>query len=398
MEVYLDNNSTTKIDPKAEETYIKHIETFGNVNVIYNKGIQTRAMLNEAYDKLYDGLGARDEDDIVITSSTTEGNNAVIKTFLHRFLNGDKKNHIITTVAEHSSIKAPLKYCKDMGMEVTYIGTDENGLVKPNEIEAAITDKTALISVLMASNETGAIQDIKAISQIAKKHNIYLHSDGAQAIGKLRVDLKELGVDYFTSSAHKFHGPKGIGGLFIKENAPFVPLIHGAKNVMGGKRSGSLYNNGVAAMAMALEIANINLPLMEKSVQELRNYLEDELLKIADTKSYVPRPYRLKNHLTISFKGIEGEAMLWDMNQYGIYISTGSSCSSEDLEASAVVEALGEKTEIANATVMFSLSKFTTKEQIDYVIQKIKTTVQRLREISMTYAKQEAFSAYIEEH
>ena len=398
MEVYLDNNSTTKIDPKVEETYIKHIKTFGNVNVIYNKGIQTRAMLNEAYDKLYDGLGARDEDDIVITSSTTEGNNAVIKTFLHRFLNGDKKNHIITTVAEHSSIKAPLKYCKDMGMEVTYIGTDENGLVKPNEIEAAITDKTALISVLMASNETGAIQDIKAISQIAKKHNIYLHSDGAQAIGKLRVDLKELGVDYFTFSAHKFHGPKGIGGLFIKENAPFVPLIHGAKNVMGGKRSGSLYNNGVAAMAMALEIANINLPLMEKSVQELRNYLEDELLKIADTKSYVPRPYRLKNHLTISFKGIEGEAMLWDMNQYGIYISTGSSCSSEDLEASAVVEALGEKTEIANATVMFSLSKFTTKEQIDYVIQKIKTTVQRLREISMTYAKQEAFSAYIEEH
>jgi cysteine desulfurase len=398
MEVYLDNNSTTKIDPKVEETYIKHIKTFGNVNVIYNKGIQTRAMLNEAYDKLYDGLGARDEDDIIITSSTTEGNNAVIKTFLHRFLNGDKKNHIITTVAEHSSIKAPLKYCKDMGMEVTYIGTDENGLVKPNEIEAAITDKTALISVLMASNETGAIQDIKAISQIAKKHNIYLHSDGAQAIGKLRVDLKELGVDYFTFSAHKFHGPKGIGGLFIKENAPFVPLIHGAKNVMGGKRSGSLYNNGVAAMAMALEIANINLPLMEKSVQELRNYLEDELLKIADTKSYVPRPYRLKNHLTISFKGIEGEAMLWDMNQYGIYISTGSSCSSEDLEASAVVEALGEKTEIANATVMFSLSKFTTKEQIDYVIQKIKTTVQRLREISMTYAKQEAFSAYIEEH
>jgi len=398
MEVYLDNNSTTKIDPKVEETYIKHIKTFGNVNVIYNKGIQTRAMLNEAYDKLYDGLGARDEDDIVITSSTTEGNNAVIKTFLHRFLNGDKKNHIITTVAEHSSIKAPLKYCKDMGMEVTYIGTDENGLVKPNEIEAAITDKTALISVLMASNETGAIQDIKAISQIAKKHNIYLHSDGAQAIGKLRVNLKQLGVDYFTFSAHKFHGPKGIGGLFIKENAPFVPLIHGAKNVMGGKRSGSLYNNGVAAMAMALEIANINLPLMEKSVQELRNYLEDELLKIADTKSYVPRPYRLKNHLTISFKGIEGEAMLWDMNQYGIYISTGSSCSSEDLEASAVVEALGEKTEIANATVMFSLSKFTTKEQIDYVIQKIKTTVQRLREISMTYAKQEAFSAYIEEH
>lgn len=395
MEVYLDNNSTTKMDPKVQEVYIDSIKKYGNINVIYNKGIEARALLNDAYDKLYDGLGAADEDDIIITASTTEGNNAVIKTFLSEFLKGSEKNHIISTVAEHSSIKSPLKYCKDMGMEVTYVGTDENGLVKVNEIEAAITDKTCLISCLIASNETGAIQDVKAIAQIAKKHNVYFHSDGAQAIGKMKIDLRDLGVDYFTFSAHKFHGPKGVGALYIKKGAPYTTLIHGAKNVMGGKRGGSIYNNGVAAMATAVEIANINLSFLDHTTQALRNKLEDELLKIPDTKSYVPRVKRLKNLVAISFKGVEGEAMLWDMNENGIYLSTGSSCSSEDLEGSAVVEALGEKTEIANATVMFALSKFTTQEQVDYVIDTVKRTVTRLREISMTYAKQEAFSVHL---
>lgn len=395
MEVYLDNNSTTQMDPKVQEVFCENIKKFGNINVIYNKGIEARALLNDAYDKLYDGINAADEDDIIITSSTTEGNNIVLKTFLDAFQRGSEKNHIISTIAEHSSIKSPLKYCKEMGMEVTYIGTDENGLVKINELEEAITDKTCLISVLMASNETGAIQDIKKISEIARKHGVYIHSDGAQAIGKMKVDVQDLDVDYFTWSAHKFHGPKGVGGIFVKAGVPYATQIHGAKNVMGGKRGGSLNNNGVAAMATALELANINLSFMDHTTQTLRNKLEDELLKIPDTKSYVPRVKRLKNLVAISFRGVEGEAMLWDMNENGIYLSTGSSCSSEDLEGSAVVEALGEKTEIANATVMFALSKFTTEAEIDYVIEKVKATVKRLREISMTYAKQEAFSVHL---
>ena len=398
MEVYLDNNSTTQVDPKVQEVYVDTIKTFGNVNVIYNKGIDTRALLNDALDKLYDGLGASDDDDIIITSSTTEGNNAIIKTFLDKFLRGDEKNHIISTVAEHSSIKSPLKYCKELGMDVTYVGTDANGLVKVSEIEAAITPKTCLITVLMASNETGAIQDIKAISEVAKKHNVRFHTDGAQAIGKMKVDLVDLGVDYFTFSAHKFHGPKGIGGMFIKGGAPYTTLIHGSKNVMGGKRAGSLYNNGVAGMAKAVELANINLSFLDHTTQALRDKLEDALLTIPDTKSYVPRVKRLKNLVAMSFRGVEGESMLWDMNVNGIYISTGSSCSSEDLEGSAVVEALGEVTEIANTTVMFALSKFTTEEEIDYVIEKVTKAVERIREISMTYAKQEAFSQYVEDH
>ncbi|MEA3354153.1 MAG: aminotransferase class V-fold PLP-dependent enzyme [Campylobacterota bacterium] len=398
MEVYLDNNSTTQMDPKVQEVYCDSVKKFGNINVIYNKGIEARALLNDAYDKLYDGINAADEDDIIITSSTTEGNNIVLKTFLDKFLRGDEKNHIISTVAEHSSIKAPLKYCKEMGMDVTYIGTDANGLVKLDELEAAITPKTCLVSVLTASNETGAIQDIKAISAICKKHDVFFHSDGAQAIGKMKVDVQDLGVDYFSFSAHKFHGPKGVGALYVKGGVPYSTQMHGAKNVMGGKRGGSLYNNGVAAMATAVEIANINLSFLDHTTKALRDKLEDAFLAIPDTKSYVPREHRLDNLVAMSFKGIEGEAMLWDMNEHGIYLSTGSSCSSEDLEGSAVVEALGEKTEIANATVMFALSKFTTEEEIDYVIEKVKATVERLREISMTYAKQEAFSVHLHEH
>jgi cysteine desulfurase len=400
MEVYLDNNSTTPIDPKIKEILCETTNIFGNANVIYKQGIETRAALNDAYDKIYDSLNAHDNDDIVFTSSTTEGNNAVIKTFLDAFLKGSGKNHIISTVAEHASIKSPLNYCKSFGMEITYLGTDENGLISLEELKAAITDKTALITVLMASNETGAIQPIKDISKIAQGQGIPFHTDAAQAIGKIKVDLQDLGVDYFTWSAHKFHGPKGIGGLFIKAKAPFVPLVHGSKNVMGGKRSGSVYNNGIFAMAQAIEDANsdMNVAYIKNHIGALRDKLEDAILSIPDTKSYVPKEHRLNNIVVASFRGIEGEAMLWDMYQNGISISTGSSCSSEDLEASAVVEALGEKTEIANATVMFALSKFTTHEEIDYVIEKLPKIVERIRSISMTYAKQEAFSAYIEDH
>jgi cysteine desulfurase len=400
MEVYLDNNSTTPLDPKVKEVLCNTTDIFGNANVIYKQGIDTRKALNEAYDTIYSSLNASDNDDIIFTSSTTEGNNAVIKTFLDLFLKGSGKNHIISTVAEHSSIKSPLAYCKTFGMEVTYLGTDENGLISLEELKSAITPKTALVTVLFASNETGAIQPIKDISKICQGSNIPFHTDAAQAIGKIKVDLIDLGVDYMTWSAHKFHGPKGIGGMFIKSKAPFVPLIHGSKNVMGGKRAGSIFNNGIFAMAKAIEIANsdMNIAYMKNHIGALRDKLEEAILSIADTKSYVPKSHRLNNIVVASFRGIEGEAMLWDMNQNGLYISTGSSCSSEDLEASAVVEALGEKVEIANATVMFALNRFTTQEDIEYTIEKLNPIVKRIRSISMTYAKQEAFSAFIEEH
>lgn len=384
MRVYLDNNSTTPMDERVKEVYCEATKYFGNINVIYDLGIEARKKLNEAYDIIYSGIGANDEDDIIITSSTTEGNNTVIKTFLDAFLKGGKK-HIITTIAEHSSIKAPCAYAKTFGMEVTYLKTDENGRINLDELEDAIRDDTALISVLFASNESGAIQPIKEISEIAKKYNIPFHVDGAQAIGKVKVNVRELGVDYFTFSAHKFHGPKGVGGLYVRNKALYQNLIHGG-NQMGGKRGGSIYLNGVIAMAKAIELANAHLDEMHTRVAKLRDELEEAILQIPDTKSYVDKKYRLPNSVIASFKGIEGEAMLWDLNRYNIYAATGSSCSSERLEGSEVLEALGEDPEIAHTGIIFSLSRFTTKEEIDYVIEVLPKIVKRLREISMTYA------------
>ena len=384
--VYLDNNSTTPMDERVKKVYCDAAKYFGNINVIYDLGIEARNKLNEAYDILYPGIGADDEDDIIITSSTTEGNNTVIKTFLDAYLKGSEKKHIITTIAEHSSIKAPCAYAKTFGMEVTYLRTDENGRVNPKEVENAIREDTALISVLFASNESSAIQPIREISKIAKKYNIPFHSDGAQAIGKVKVNLKELGVDYFTFSAHKFHGPKGVGGLYVRNGAPFVNLIHGG-NQMGSKRGGSVYLNGIIAMAEAIKKANENLEYMSSEIARLRDKLEEAVLKIPDTKSYVDKKYRLPNSFIASFKGIEGEAMLWDLNMHKIYAATGSSCSSERLEGSEVLEALGEDPEIAHTGIIFSLSRFTKEEEIDYVIEVLPKIVKRLRSISMTYAK-----------
>ena len=385
--VYLDNNSTTPMDEEVKKVYCEATKYFGNINVIYDLGIEARKKLNEAYDIIYPGIGASDEDDVIITSSTTEGNNAVIKTFLDAYLKGSPKKHIITTIAEHSSIKATCAYAKSFGMEVTYLRTDSNGRVNPKDVENAIREDTALISVLFASNESGAIQPIKEIAEIARKYNIPFHSDGAQAIGKAEVNVRDLGVDYFTFSAHKFHGPKGVGGLYIKEGAPFVNLIHGG-NQMGGKRGGSVYLNGVIAMAEAIKKANENLNYMHTYIKSLRDDLEDFILKnIPDTKSYVDKKYRLPNTLVVSFKGVEGEATLWDLNRHKIYAATGSSCSSERLEGSEVLEALGEDPEIAHTGIIFSLSRFTTKEDIEYVKEVLPKVIKRLRDISMTYAK-----------
>ncbi len=386
MKAYLDNNSTTPMDKRVKDVYCNATELFGNVNVIYQLGIDARNAMNKAYDILYPGIGADNSDDIIITSSTSEGNNTVIKTFLDAFLKGNGKKHIITTVSEHSSIKGPCAYAKTLGMEVTYLYTDENGRIDLKELENAIREDTALISILYASNESGVIQPIKEISEIARKYNISFHCDGAQAIGKVKINVRELGVDYFTFGAHKFHGPKGVGALYVREGAPYVNLIHGG-NLMGGKRSGSVYLNGMIAMAEALKLANENLDLINTKISKLRDRLEEAILQIPDTKSYIDKKYRLPNTVVASFRGIEGESMLWDLNVNGIYAATGSSCSSERLEGSEVLEALGEDPEIAHTGIIFSLSRFTTQEEIDYVIEKLPGIVERLRDISMTYAK-----------
>jgi len=263
--------------------------------------------------------------------------------------------------------------------------TDENGRISLNELENAIREDTALISVLFASNESGAIQPIKEISKIARKYSIPFHSDGAQAIGKVKVDVRDLGVDYFTFSAHKFHGPKGVGGLYIRNGHPLTSLLHGGEH-MGGRRSGTLNVPGIIGMGKAMELATYYLKFEEEHVRKLRDKLEDAILEIPDTYSVGPRENRTPNTILVSVRGVEGEAMLWDLNRAGIAASTGSACASEDLEANPIMVAVGADSELAHTAVRLSLSRFTTEEEIDYTIEQFKKAVERLRSISSSYA------------
>jgi cysteine desulfurase len=387
MNVYLDNNATTKVDTKVKEIMDEYIcEKYGNPNSLHSFGSTLNKPLVDAINKLYDGIGADDNDDIIITSGGTESNNWVIKSvYFDHILNKDK-NHIITTEVEHPAIMAACKFLESYGVEVTYLPVNSDGIVTANTIKDFITDKTALVSVMWANNETGAIFPIEEISKICKEKDVLLHTDAVQAVGKIDVNLSKVDIDFLSFSAHKFHGPKGVGGLYIKKGRSLTPLFHGGEQ-MGGHRAGTLNVGGIIGMAEALKIAVENLEYENTELKKLRDDLEEELLKIPDTFVVSKDIARTPNTILISVKGVEGEGMLWDLNKAGIAASTGSACASEDLEANPVLSAIGADIELAHTAIRLSLSRFTTKEECDYTASAFKKAVERLRDISSSYAK-----------
>jgi cysteine desulfurase len=238
---------------------------------------------------------------------------------------------------------------------------------------------------MWANNETGMIFPIEEISRICKKHDVLFHTDATQAVGKVPVDVTKIEIDYLSFSAHKFHGPKGVGGLYIKQGRVISSLLSGGEQ-MDGLRSGTLNVPGIVGMGKAMELAIENLDFEKNSVKKLRDHLEDELLKIPETFVVGTKEQRTPNTILISIKGIEGEAMLWDLNKAGIAASTGSACASEALESNPVMEAIGAEADLAHTALRLSLSRFTTKEEIDYTIDTIYKAVERLRGISSTYS------------
>ncbi|MCI5968791.1 NifS family cysteine desulfurase [Helicobacter sp.] len=383
--VYLDNNATTMLDPKAKEKMdVYFCEKYGNPNSLHSFGTETHPAIREAFEYLYEGINARDEDDIIITSCATESNNWALKGVYFDILRFGEKNHIITTEVEHPAILAACHFLEDLGVDITYLPIGESGTLNISELEAAITDKTALISVMWANNETGIIFPIEEIGAICKKHGILFHTDAVQAIGKIPVDVQKCNIDLLSFSAHKFHGPKGIGGLYIKKGVKLTPLFHGGEH-MGGRRSGTLNVPYIVAMGEAMRQATLYLDFERNNVRRLRDKLEDALLSIEDTFVVGNRSLRVPNTILISIRGVEGEAMLWDLNKYGIACSTGSACASEDLEANPVMSAIGADKELAHTAVRISLSRFTTEEEIDYAIEVFKKSIERLRAISSSY-------------
>lgn len=385
--VYLDNNATTKLDPIVKVKMQPFFEElFGNPNSLHQYGIEVRPYLNESMGYMYDALNAPDADDILITSCATESNNAVLKgVFFKHILSNPAKNHIIASAVEHPSVLETLLFLQEHGVEVSFVDVDHDGYVSAERIEAAITEKTILITMMWANNETGMIFPVDEVSKIAKERGILFHTDAVQAIGKVPVDLTKTPVDYLTFSAHKFHGPKGIGGLYVKKGSELPNLLHGGEQ-MGGKRAGTLNVAYIIGMGLAMKQSVGHLEKMNSDVRALRDRLEDAISLIPDTIVVGDRARRTPNTILISLRGIEGESMLWDLNRAGIAASTGSACASESLEANPVMTAIGEDPELAHTAIRLSLSRFSTAEEIDYTIDVFTKAAQRLRAISSTYA------------
>ncbi len=386
MKVYLDNNATTMVDPEVKAAMDPFFtEIYGNPNSLHDFGTACHPALRKAMDSMYEAIGARDEDDIVVTSCATESNNWVLKGVYFDLIKNGEKDHIITTEVEHPSVTATCRWLEEQGVRVTYLPVNSDGVVEAHTVRDFITDKTALVSIMWANNETGAIFPVEQIAEICKEKGVLFHTDGVQAIGKIPVDVIKAGVDFMSFSAHKFHGPKGVGALYIRKGHPLTSLLHGGEH-MGGRRSGTLNVPGIVGMGKAIELADYYLRFEEENVRRLRDKLEDAILEIPDIYSVGPRENRTPNTILVSVRGVEGEAMLWDLNRAGIAASTGSACASEDLEANPIMTAVGADSELAHTAVRLSLSRFNTEEEIDYTIKEFKKAVERLRSISSSYA------------
>ncbi len=385
MSVYLDNNATTLVDPKVKELMDPYFcQMYGNPNSLHRFGTETHPAIKKALDDLYEGINAADEDDVIITSCATESNNWVIKGVYFDILRHGVKNHIVTTDVEHPAVRATCAFLETLGVEVTYLPINDQGTISAEQVREAITEKTALVSVMWANNETGMIFPIQEIGEICRERGILFHTDAVQAIGKIPVDVQKAKIDLLSFSAHKFHGPKGMGALYIRKGVELTPLFHGGEH-MSGRRSGTLNVAGIVGMGEAMRLAVQYLDFEKSNVRRLRDRLENALLELPDVFVVGSRENRVPNTVLISVKGVEGEAMLWDLNKAGIAASTGSACASEDLEANPVMIAIGADKELAHTAIRLSLSRFTTEAEIDYTIEVFKKSAERLRSISSSY-------------
>jgi cysteine desulfurase len=376
--VYVDYNATTPLRSEVKDAIISDLDIYGNASSLHTSGRQARARVEEAR-KAVGALLGSDPASIIFTSGGSESNNAVFQTM--RQLQSDR-NEFITTRIEHPCVLNSAEFTKEQGFKVHFIPVDEYGKIKMEALKAALSERTLFVSVMMANNEIGTIQDIKEITRLAKEAGAYCHTDAVQALGKIPVNVTDLGVDYLTVSAHKIYGPKGAGALYIKKGAPFLPLIHGGHQEEG-LRAGTYNNLGILGFGKAAELATRDLDEYQKKTSALRDKLKDGLSgKIPDIKINGHPVDMLPNTLNVSFAGAEGEAILLSMDLEGIEASTGSACASGSLEPSHVLLATGIGPELAHGSIRFSLGWQTTGEDVGYIIEKLPPIIKRLRDMS----------------
>ena len=386
--IYLDNNATTLVDPKVKEAMDPFLtQLYGNPNSLHTFGTEIHPYLRIAVDRLYAGINASDEDDILVNGCGSEGNNNVLKGVYFDIIRNSPKKRIITTQVEHPAVSHTCRFLESVGAEVISLPVNDRGIVDLETLKANLDpDKTALVSIMTANNETGLIFPIQELAEYTKEQGVLFHTDAVQAIGKIPVDVQRIPVDFLTFSAHKFHGPKGVGGLYIRKGVKLTPLLHGGEQ-MGGRRAGTLDVAGLVAMGMAMELAVNALEYEEKEVRRLRDKFESVVLSLPDTLVIGKGQPRTPNTTLASFRGIEGEALIWDLNHHGVAASTGSACASESLEPNPTFLAIGIDKELSHTGVRFSLSRFTTEEEIDKASEILVHTVERLRSISSTYTQ-----------
>ena len=386
MKVYMDNNATTCMSQEAVDAMLPYfIDTYGNASSkFYEVGKKAEAALADMRERAAKCLGAAKANEIYFTGSGCEADNWAIKGIASA--NGKNGKHIITSKIEHHAILNACEYLEKRGYEVTYLNVDENGFVNPSDVEDAIREDTILISIMMANNEIGVIEPIKEIAEIARKYKVLFNTDAVQAIGHLKVDVQELGVDMLSVSAHKFHGPKGAGMLYIRNGVKIDNLIHGGGQERG-KRAATENLASISGMVRALEIACENLDKNIELMTQKRNKLIKGILEnVPYTRLNGPENEgRLCNNANFSFRFVEGEAILMMLDMYGIAASSGSACASGDLDPSHVLLAIGLPHEIAHGSLRLSIGEDTTDEEIDYVIETIPPIIQRLRDMSPLY-------------
>jgi cysteine desulfurase len=376
-EVYLDNAATTKVDEKVAKVMQKYlVEEYGNASSVHFKGQTARRAIEESRKIIANSIGA-DYKEIIFTGSGTESNNMAIKGLFWQ--NYPNKNHIITTKIEHDCILNACKWIETQGGKVTYLDVDEQGFVNLKQLEDSITNKTILVSVIHGNNEIGTIQDLNKITEICKKKNVLFHTDACQSFTKVPINVKKQNIDLMTLNAHKIHGPKGVGALYIKTGIKIIPLLHG-----GGQefalRSSTENVAGITGFAKAIKCRGL---FDIKRMIQLRDYFISELEKIPNVNLNGARgEKRLCNNINICFNNIEAESIGSFLNSKGIFTSVGSACSSHNLEPSHVLMALGKTPLQANSSIRISISKYTTKKEIDYALEQLKKTVVLLRKIS----------------
>ncbi|HET6487706.1 MAG TPA: NifS family cysteine desulfurase [Spirochaetia bacterium] len=388
--IYLDNNATTIVDPRVKEAMEPFwSQLYGNPNSLHGFGTEVHPYMRLAFDRLYAGVNARDDDDILITSCATESNNAVLKSAYYQLIHTGRRSQIVTTQVEHPAVSNTCRFLQGLGAEVTYLPVNADGIVDAAILRDHIdADRTALVSIMWANNETGLVFPIRELAELCRERGILFHTDAVQAIGKEPVDVQQAPVDYLSFSAHKFHGPKGVGGLYVRKGAPLIPLLHGGEQ-MNGKRGGTVNVAFLVGMGLAMELAAEGLRHERTEVRRLRDRLEDALLGMPGITVIGRRELRTPNTILLSVQAVEGEAMIWDLNRQGIAASTGSACASESLEPNPTFVAMCLDNELAHTGVRLSLSRFTTEAEIDVAITAIRQSVDRLRAISPSAGKRE---------